>query len=76
MGYQLLKKLLEKYNDGKSKGLYCITVNLFPISELDMLMDDINTKTIGLDIKSSPKEAAKLIKERAESLKIDLKLRN
>jgi hypothetical protein len=72
-----LDVLLEKYNDGKSKGLYCQAVTLLPLDAVEGLMKEIATtlERRPLPDKEKAKEAASLFRRKAESLGIDLALR-
>lgn len=72
--HDILLELLTNYNDGKSKGFYCLAVNLLPLPALNAIMDDI--KNIDrLSNKDRAKEITKLFKDKASSLNIELILR-
>ena len=75
--YQYLKILLDSYNDGKSKGLYCLAVNLLPINEIKDIFSEIDkfSKNKAVGQKEMAKEVARLMAEKARELNIDLKLR-
>jgi hypothetical protein len=62
--YAVLKNLLDNYNDGRSKGLYCLVANDMPLDELESLMRKIDKlpKEIGV------KETSALIKQEIESI--------
>jgi len=74
---EILEVLISNYNDGKSKGLYCLAVNLLPLKTLQNIMQQIHTHVDSTDM--APKEKAKyvgvLLHENAEILQIELKLR-
>lgn len=74
---EILIELIANYNDGKSKGFYCIAVNLLPLSVLESIMDNINNNVRVRDAKNKDKakEITKLIKAKAYSLNIELILR-
>ena len=75
--FEILTALLETYNDGRSKGLYCLAANLLPLEELSSLMEKIERdgRLVSMDKKAAAKEVAALLTARAEELKIELKLR-
>ena len=58
---KILKILLEKYNDGKSKGLYCLVANDMPLNELEQLISKIEKIPNEMDIKEKAKEVKKEI---------------
>ena len=74
---EILLELIANYNDGKSKGFYCIAVNLLPLSVLENIMDNIKNNVRVRDINSKEKanEITNLIKAKANSLNIELILR-
>jgi len=72
----ILVDLIANYNDGKSKGFYCLAVNLLPLSALDKIIGQIKAGGImDMQIKEKAKEAAKMINAAADSLNIELVLR-
>jgi hypothetical protein len=54
----ILEKLIKEYNDGVSKGFYCIAVNNLKINNLKKIMNHINE----IDVKDK-KETAKKVHE-------------
>lgn len=73
---RLLKKLLEDYNDGRRKSLFCTAVTLLELNELHQVMAELED---ALPPESSIKEkaayAAQLFQAAAERRSIRLKLR-
>ncbi|MDD2621355.1 MAG: DUF3795 domain-containing protein, partial [Syntrophomonadaceae bacterium] len=65
------------YNDGKSKGFYCLAVNLLPLPDLMGIIATINDTTDEKDIDKSAKakKITDMIKAKANELRIELKLR-
>jgi hypothetical protein len=67
--------LLDNYNDGRSKGLYCLSVQLLPIDQMKKAMADNQ-----IDSQPDIRNKAKLIKKAFNSLAsasgIELKLRS
>lgn len=62
----ILKYLLENYNDGRRKRFYCISVNLLELSDLKSAMNKIKADTIGKEL--TVKERAAAAKEVLESV--------
>ena len=72
----LLEKLLEKYDDGRRKGFYCLAVNLLELSDIKAVMEQIENETTSDDpIKEKAKTAARLLQTVADEQGISLKLR-
>jgi len=69
--------LLRDYDEGRSKGLYCLAVNLLPLDQLESLMTGIQAdgELPALDLKERARRVAALFRRRAEELHIDLALR-
>jgi len=66
----ILKFLLKKYNNGRLKNFYCISVNLLSIEDLNDIMETINKNDIKeIDV------VVKLIEDKAKEKNIELKLR-
>jgi len=72
----ILADFFKRYDDGRSKGYYCLSCALLPIDELR----DCHGYMDSLDDLVDIKEKCKLFKERieliADGLKIDIKLKN
>lgn len=72
----LLKQLLDKYDEGRSKSFYCTSCQLLPLEKLKEALADAETKLTGdRDIKEKAKIVRASISKIAEELQIDLKLR-
>ena len=54
--YNILKTLLDNYNDGKSKGLYCLITNDMPLVELELLLSKIEERHTEMNIKEIAKQ--------------------
>ena len=66
---QILERLLKEYNDGRKKSLFCLAVNLMPIS-------DLMAAFVEGDMDLPIKDRAKLMENRLkEKSSIELKLR-
>jgi hypothetical protein len=74
---KILVELLAKYNDGRSKSLYCLAANLLPLAALREIMQHIKktNRTKKTDLKEQAKEISELMKSKARELKIELVLR-
>ncbi len=74
--FWILQTLLSRFNDGKSKGIYCLISNDMPIEDLELVVELAEKLPQEMDIK----EKAKLIKKEIEKIEIKLgveyKLRN
>lgn len=65
-----LKTLLRDYNDGKSKGLYCLVANDMPLPELASMMERIGKLPVGMDVK----EKARRVKDEIFAIEAELGL--
>lgn len=74
---EILQILLDKYNDGRRKTLYCLAVNLLSLKDLELIMKQISeiTSLRSLPIKEQADYIASLLLSRADQLGIVLKLR-
>ena len=77
---ELLKNMLENFNEGRSKSFYCIATALLPIKDLEQAIEKseeiIKNKTINLkDLKTKSKILEEKINEIANKLNIEIKLR-
>lgn len=72
--HKILGELITNYNDGKSKGFYCLAVNLLPLSVLNNMMDKIHHMD-RINCNGSAEEAVRLLKVEADRLNIQLVLR-
>jgi len=73
---KILEELLENYDDGRRKGLFCIAVNLLELEDVKFVMKQIKEETTSLaDLKEKAKVAARLLEAKAAEKDIVLKLR-
>ncbi|MFH0760850.1 MAG: hypothetical protein V2A67_05050 [Bacteroidota bacterium] len=72
--YQILLELISNYNDGRSKGFYCLAVDLLPISELTIILKEIEPlgKVMDADIKERGRKIREIFEAHARKLKIEL----
>lgn len=77
MKQEILEDLILNYNDGKSKGFYCLAVNLLPLSELKGIIAAINDNTDieDIDKRAKSKRITDMMKTMASDMQIELKLR-
>ena len=75
--FEILLDLIKNYNDGKSKGFYCLACNLLPLSTLEGLIETIHSNGLINDApdKEKTEKIKILIKEQAACLNIELVLR-
>lgn len=73
----ILEDLLLHYNDGKSKGFYCLAVNLLPLTALREIWSEIEaTETlVSMNQKEKANQVMDLLKAAASKLQIELTLR-
>jgi hypothetical protein len=73
---ELLKYILDNYDDGRSKLFFCTVCQLIPLPKMKEAVTTIKSKiTEDSDIKKRAKIARATINKMADGLKIDLKLR-
>ena len=73
----ILAYLIENFNEGKSKGFYCLAVNLLSLPDLQAIMNEIITNISKEDIQKKVKieKIVALFEAKAEEKNIKLKLR-
>ena len=71
----LLNHLLNTYNDGRKKTLFCVAVNLLELDELENIINELDVNTSALALKERAAHAVRLLKEAACKKGIALKLR-
>lgn len=72
---EILRFLLENYQDGRRKSLFATAVNLLELEELHTILEKLSKETGGLSEKERAVRAAALLQEAASRRGIDLKLR-
>ena len=71
----ILNELLENYNDGRKKTLFCLAVNLLELDDLQKVVEQIKEEGVGLSIKERAAHIAGLLQEISDQKGICLKLR-
>ncbi len=75
----ILHRLLDEYNDGRKKTLFCQAVNLLDLEDIKVVMDGIAAELAVSEeeppIKDRAAVSARLIQEKAKERGIELKLR-
>lgn len=71
----LLNHLLNTYNDGRKKTLFCVAVNLLGLNDLERIISKLDENTLNLTLKEKSAHAANLLQEAAKKKTITLKLR-
>jgi hypothetical protein len=72
----LLEKLLNNYDDGRSKSFYCLAVNLLELSDVKTVIDHIEAESkLDDSVKEKAKTTARLFNKIADEQGILLKLR-
>ena len=72
---QLLRKMLQEYNEGRSKNYYCIAAEVLEIDELKESLDRAKKESEGLKIKEKSKLLHSILDEIAAEKNYLLKLR-
>ena len=71
----LLNHLLNTYNDGRKKTLFCVAVNLLELEDLENIISELDENTLDFAVKEKAAYAAGLLEEVARRGNILLKLR-
>ena len=71
----LLTHLLNTYNDGRKKTLFCVAVNLLELDELENIINELDENTSALALKERAAHAVSLLQAAAGKKGIALKLR-
>ena len=71
----ILNELLENYNDGRKKKLFCLAVNLLELDDLRKVKEQVKEDEECLSIKEKAARMAGLLHEAADQKGICLKLR-
>lgn len=71
----LLSHLLNTYNDGRKKTLFCVAVNLLELDDLENIINALDENTLNLSLKEKASYATNLFQETAAAKNITLKLR-
>ena len=71
----LLNHLLNAYNGGRKKALFCVAVNLLELDDLENIISALDANAPNLTLKEKSVHAASLLKEAAKKKNITLKLR-
>ena len=71
----LLNHLLNAYNDGRKKTLFCFAVNLLELEDLENIISELDENTSALTQKEKSAHAASLLQEAAKKKNVILKLR-
>lgn len=74
---EMLRDLLEHYNDGRRKNFYCLAVNLLELQDVRDTVERIRAEMPCEkgDVKERAERAVKLFEETARDREIDLKLK-
>lgn len=72
---QLLKEMLQDFNEGRSKSYYCIAATVLQIKELEEALIQAKKDSEGLDIKGKSKVLHRILDEIAVNKNYYLKLR-
>lgn len=72
---ELLARLLEGYNDGRKKTLFCLAVNLLELEDLESIVLELDQNARDLPVKERAACAAVLLQKAAQKRNVELKLR-
>lgn len=70
----LLHALLERHNDGRRKGLFCLAVNLLPLQDVRDILRQLDA-ALDLPVKERAGQAAAMMQQAAEERQVILRLR-
>jgi len=73
--FEVLQTLLSRYNDGKSKGLYCLIANDMPLGDLERIFDLAKKLPKEMDAKEKAKTIKAEIGKIEKELGVEYKLR-
>ena len=71
----LLNHLLNTYNDGRKKTIFCVAVNLLELEDLENIIIALDENTLNHSLKEKAACAANLLQKTAADKNITLKLR-
>ena len=71
----LLNHLLNTYNDGRKKTLFCVAANLLELDDLENIVKELDMNTSTFTLKEKSAHAASLLQATANKKSIILKLR-
>lgn len=71
----MLNHLLNTYNDGRKKTLFCVAVNLLELDELENMINKLDENTSSFTLKDKSAYAIRLLQATANKKGIILKLR-
>lgn len=72
---KLLAKMLDKFNEGRSKSYFCIASTVLDVGDIEKAIDEAKSKSRGLDIKGRAKTLHSILDDIASKKNISLKLR-
>jgi len=72
---QILKQMLEQFNEGRSKIYYCVAVTVMSKNEIEQAFEEAKQKSAGLDIKAKAKLLHAILDDIAQKRGYLLKLR-
>jgi hypothetical protein len=72
---KLLWKMLNGFNEGRSKSYYCLASTILEVDEMEKALKEAKNKSKGLDIKEKAKLLRSIIDEIAKKRNYYLKLR-
>jgi hypothetical protein len=72
---QLLEEMLQEFNEGRSKTLYCVASTVLEIEELKTALSEAKTQSEGMNIKEKAKVLHRILENIAEKKHYHLKLR-
>ncbi|MFO7636040.1 MAG: DUF3795 domain-containing protein [Clostridia bacterium] len=72
---EMLREMLEQFNEGRSKSMYCIAASVFGIDELREVLDQATASSAGLDTRGKALLLRSKLQEMAKARNITLGLR-
>lgn len=71
----ILTELLQQYNDGRRKTLFCTAVNLLELDGLKAVMTQLHDRVDEIPLEERAKRAAALLQAEAQRQSVDIRLR-
>ncbi len=72
---QLLRTMLESFNEGRSKRYYCIAAAVLSLEELESILEQAEKESAGMEVRDKSRVLHRMLDETAEKRQYCLNLR-